>query len=49
MKKSMEERVEDVVKDPVKFKRLFTFAWLVAYGMLILGFIIILWVLFQGQ
>jgi len=49
MGKSLEERFEDVVHDEKKFKRYFTIAWLVAYGMLILGFILIIWVLFQGQ
>jgi predicted nucleic acid-binding Zn ribbon protein len=49
MSKSIEERVEEVLHDEKKFKRFFSFAWIVAYGMLVLGFIIILWVLLQGQ
>ena len=47
MGKSWGERVEEVAKDPVKVKRYFNLVWLVAYSMLILGFIIILWILFQ--
>lgn len=47
--KSMEERVEEVMHDETKFKRLFNFAWIVAYSMLILGFFIILWVILQGR
>ena len=49
MGKSMEERIEDMMEDPKKFKRFFTVAWLVAYGMLIVGFIIIIWVLLLAQ
>jgi hypothetical protein len=49
MKKSMEERLDEAVHDPRKVKRFFTLAWVVAYSMLILGFIIILWVLLQGM
>ncbi len=48
MKKSMEERFEDLVADPAKFKKAFTLTWVVAYSMLILGIILILWVLLQG-
>jgi hypothetical protein len=46
--KSLEERFEETVEDPVKLKRAFNLIWIVAYGMLILGFIIILWVFLQG-
>jgi len=46
--KSMDERVEELTHDPEKFKRFFNFAWIVAYGMLILGFAIIIWVLMKG-
>jgi predicted nucleic acid-binding Zn ribbon protein len=49
MSKSIEERVEEVLHDEKKFKKFFTFAWIVAYGMLVLGFVLILWVLLQGQ
>ena len=49
MGKSWEERVDEAIHDEKKVKRFFTFAWLVAYGMLILGFMIIIWVFVQGQ
>jgi len=47
--KSLEERYEEMREDPKKFKRFFNFTWIVAYGMLILGFIIILWVFLQDH
>ena len=47
--KSLEERYEETVGDPRKLKRVFTIVWLVAYSMLILGFLLIVWILFQGQ
>jgi len=49
MKKSMEERYEELIEDPKKVKKVFSLVWIVAYSMLIIGFIIILWVLLQGQ
>lgn len=47
--KSFPERFEDMRKDPVKLKRVFTAVWVIAYGMLILGFILIIWVLLYGR
>ena len=47
--KSLEERYEETIEDPKKLKRFFTLTWVVAYGMLILGFIIILWVFLKGR
>jgi hypothetical protein len=47
--KSLEERYEEIREDPKKFKRAFNAVWLIAYGMLILGFIFIIWILLQGQ
>lgn len=47
--KSLNERIEETLQDPSKLKKVFTIAWIVAYSMLILGFIIILWILFMGQ
>ncbi|MBR4245117.1 MAG: hypothetical protein IKQ14_06990 [Candidatus Methanomethylophilaceae archaeon] len=47
--KSLEERYEEMREDPKKFRRFFNITWIVAYGMLILGFIIILWVFLQGE
>ena len=46
--KSLEERYEDLVEDPKRFKRFFTLTWVVAYAMLIIGFTIIIWILLQG-
>ena len=46
--KSMDERVEELTSNPDKFRKLFNITWIVAYGMLILGFAIIVWVLLQG-
>lgn len=41
--KSWEDRWEEIKEDPVRIRRLFTFIWAVAYGMLMLGsFLIIL-------
>ncbi len=45
--KSFEQRMEEVREDPVKLKRLFTFIWVAAYSMLVLGGFIIVWVLVQ--
>lgn len=42
--KSFEERWNDIKDDPKKLKRLFTFIWVTAYSMLILGFVLIVWV-----
>ncbi len=47
--KSLEERYEELVENPKKVKRFFSFAWIVSYTMLIIGFVIILWVLIQGR
>ncbi len=47
--KSLEERFEEMMEDEKKFKKFFTFAWIVAYGMLILGIVFILWILLQGK
>ena len=47
--KSLEERYEEIREDPKKFKRAFYAIWIIAYGMLILGFVFIIWILLQGQ
>ncbi len=49
MRKSIEERLEDIREDPQKLKRVFTAAWVVAYSMLILGAFIILAVIFTER
>ena len=40
--RSFEERWNEIKEDPKKLKRLFTIVWVIAYGMLILGFVTIL-------
>ncbi|UAL07760.1 MAG: hypothetical protein KRP56_00385 [Candidatus Methanogranum gryphiswaldense] len=47
--KSFGERWDDIRKDPVKLKRLFTAVWVTAYSMLILGFFLIVWVLLTAR
>lgn len=46
--KSMEERIEDIKEDPVKFRRAFNAVWMISYGMLVLGAILIVAVLAYG-
>lgn len=41
--------MEEIRKDPLRFKRLFTAIWAIAYSMLILGFVLIVWVLFTAR
>ncbi len=43
--KSTEERLEEIRNDPVKLKRAFNAIWIAAYGMLVLGGLIIVAVL----
>ena len=43
--KSLEERYFEIKNDPVKLARFFKITWIVAYSMLILGFILIIWTL----
>ncbi len=47
--KSLGERLEEARKDPKKLKRVFTIVWFISYGMLIVGFVLILWVLLYGR
>ena len=47
--KSLEERYFEIKNDPVKLARFFKITWIVAYSMLILGFFLIIWVLFDSQ
>ncbi len=50
--KSTEERLSEIREDPVKLKRAFNLIWMVSYGMLFLGALIIVGVLaynFLGQ
>jgi hypothetical protein len=43
--RTVKERVDEISDDPVKLKRAFTAVWAIAYSMLILGFLLIVWVL----
>ena len=43
--KSIEDRLDDIREDPVKLRRAFKAVWIIAYGMLMLGAFIIIWVL----
>lgn len=47
--KPLGERLEEARKDPKKLKRGFTAVWAIGYGMLILGFVLIFWVLLFGR
>ena len=42
--RSVKSRVEDVKEDPKKLRMVFTLIWVVAYGMLILGGLVMIWV-----
>ena len=46
---SLEDRYFEIKNDPVKLARFFKFAWIVAYSMLILGFILIIWTLVDAR
>jgi hypothetical protein len=46
--RSAKEIVNGIVDDPVKLKRAFTFIWVVAYSILILGFLLIVWVFYES-
>ena len=43
--KSIEDRYLEIKNDPKRLARAFKIIWIVAYSMLILGFILIIWVL----
>ena len=47
--KPIPEWIEEVRSDPVRFRRAFMAVWAVAYGMLLLGAIVIIWVLLYGR
>ena len=47
--KSLEDRYFEIKNDPVKLARFFKFSWIVAYSMLILGFILIIWTLVDAK
>ena len=47
--KSLEDRYFEIKNDPVKLARFFKITWIVAYSMLILGFILIIWTLVDAR
>ena len=44
--KSLEDRYWEIRNDPVKLARFFKITWIAAYSMLIIGFIILIWLLY---
>ncbi len=40
--KSLKERLEGILEDPVKTRRGFTAIWLISYGMLVFGAFLII-------
>ena len=49
MSKSMADRLKEIREDPVKLARAFKMIWMTSYGMLMLGIIIIVWVLYAEK
>ncbi len=47
--RSLEDKYLDIKNDPKKLARAFKIIWIVAYSMLILGFILIVWVLIDQR
>ena len=47
--KSLEDRYFEIKNDPVRLARFFKIVWITAYSMLILGFILIIWILFAAK
>ena len=47
--KSLEDRYFEIKNDQVQLARFFKITWIVAYSMLILGFILIIWVLVDAR
>jgi len=45
--RSVRDRLDEIWDDPKKLKRSFTFIWVTAYLMLIIGFLLIVWVFFK--
>jgi predicted nucleic acid-binding Zn ribbon protein len=46
---SMADRLRKMMEDPVKRGKLFKLIWMSSYGMLMLGIIIIVWVLYAEK
>ena len=47
--KSLEDRYFEIKNDPVKLARYLKIGWIIAYSMLILGFILIVWILIDAR
>ena len=47
--RSIEDIYLDIRNDPKKLARAFKIIWIVSYSMLILGFLLIVWVLFDQR
>jgi hypothetical protein len=47
--RSLKDRVDETAEDPVKLKRVFTATWVIAYSMLVIGFLLIVWVWFDSH
>ena len=45
--RSIKDRIDEIGEDPVKLKRAFSAVWIIAYSMLIIGFLIMVWVIFN--
>jgi len=43
--RSIRDRIDETMEDPKKLKRAFNVGWIIAYSMLIFGFLLIIWVL----
>jgi len=44
--RSLRERVDGISEDPKKLKWTFSLIWIIAYVMLIVGFLLMVWVFF---
>jgi hypothetical protein len=47
--RSLESFVRSVTEDPIRLRRAFMVAWILAYGMLVAGFLIMVWVFMDGR
>ncbi len=43
--KSFQDRIDEIREDPVKFRRAFNAIWMISYGMLVFGAVLIVVVL----
>ncbi|MDR0888052.1 MAG: hypothetical protein LBM39_02570 [Candidatus Methanoplasma sp.] len=45
--KSIGERIKSIVEDPEKLRRVWIAGWIIAYSMLVFGFLLMIWVFFS--